>query len=94
MHKSKEICYNNPMSRKPLGSFRKEKGIMKYIIKASGMSCGHCINRVRSAMLALGAEIEKLELNDIVIEADTDEDTVRNAVEDLGFDVLSIEKAK
>ena len=45
-------------------------------------------------MLALGAEIEKLELNDIVIEADTDEDTVRNAVEDLGFDVLSIEKAK
>ena len=67
---------------------------MKYIIKASGMSCGHCISRVRSAMLALGAEIEKLELNDIVIEADTDEDTVRNAVEDLGFDVLSIEKAK
>ena len=67
---------------------------MKYIIKASGMSCGHCISRVKSSMLALGAEIEKLELNDIVIEADTDEDTVRNAVEALGFDVLSIEKAK
>ena len=82
------------MSRKPLGICRKEKGIMKYGIKAAGMSCGHCINRVRSAMLALGAEIEKLELNAIVIEADTDEDTVRNAVEDRGFGGRSIEKAK
>ena len=94
MYKSKEIWCDNPMSRNALVVVQKDEGIMKYIIKASGMSCGHCINRVKSAMLALGAEIEKLELNDIVIEADTDEDTVRNAVEDLGFDVLSIEKAK
>lgn len=67
---------------------------MKYTIKASGMSCSHCINRVRAAMLALGADIEKLELNDIIIDVDADENTVRNAVEDLGFDVLGIEKAE
>lgn len=63
---------------------------MKYAIKTEGMGCAHCIKRVSEAMDRLGAKIEKIELNDIVVELDKDEACVREAIEDLGFDVISI----
>lgn len=63
---------------------------MKYAIKTEGMGCAHCIKRVREAMESLDAKIEKLELNDIVVELDKDEACVKSAIEELGFDVISI----
>lgn len=63
---------------------------MKYEIKTDGMGCQHCIDRVTKAMNTLGAEIIKVELNDIVIRFSGSEAAVREAIEDLGFDVLSI----
>lgn len=63
---------------------------MKYEIKTDGMGCQHCIDRVTKAMNALGAEIIKVELNDIVIRFNGGEAAVREAIEDLGFDVLNI----
>lgn len=64
---------------------------MKYTIKTEGMGCAHCIKRVSETMNCLGAKIEKVELNDIVVELDKDEACVRDAIEELGFDVISID---
>ena len=66
---------------------------MKYVIKTEGMGCGHCISRVTAAMNALGAKIDKIELNYICVESNVEEAVIREAIEDLGFDVVSITRA-
>lgn len=65
---------------------------MIYSVKTEGMGCQHCIMRVTNAMNALGAKIIKMELNDFTIEYSGDPAAVREAVEDLGFDVKSVEE--
>lgn len=66
---------------------------MKYAIKTEGMGCAHCIKRVTDAMNALNAAPEKVELNDIVVDFDGEASELRTAIEDLGFDVVNLEKA-
>ena len=63
---------------------------MKYAITTKGMDCPHCIKRVTKAMTELGAEIGKVELNDIVVTTDRSEAELREAIEKLGFEVLSV----
>lgn len=63
---------------------------MKYAITTKGMGCPHCIKRVTKAMTELGAEIGKVELNDIAVTTDRSEAELREAIEKLGFEVLSV----
>lgn len=63
---------------------------MKYSIITKGMGCPHCIKRVTKAMTELGAEIGKVELNDIAVTTDKTENELREAIEKLGFEVLSV----
>ena len=63
---------------------------MKYSIITKGMGCPHCIKRVTKAMTELGAEIGKVELNDIAVTTDKSEKELREAIEKLGFEVLSV----
>ena len=63
---------------------------MKYAITTKGMGCPHCIKRVTKAMTELGAEIGKVELNDIVVTTDRSEAELLEAIEKLGFEVLSV----
>ncbi len=63
---------------------------MKYSIITKGMGCPHCIKRVTKAMTELGAEIGKVELNDVVVTTDRTEGELREAIEKLGFEVLSV----
>ena len=63
---------------------------MKYAITTKGMGCPHCIKRVTKAMTELGAEIGKVELNDVVVTTDRTEGELREAIEKLGFEVLSV----
>lgn len=63
---------------------------MKYSIVTKGMGCPHCIMRVTKAMQKLGAEIGKVELNDIAVESDKSEAEIRAAIESLGFEVVSV----
>ena len=63
---------------------------MKYSIITKGMGCPHCIKKVTRAMEELGANIEKVELNDIAVETDKAEADIRAAIEALGFEVISI----
>ena len=63
---------------------------MKYSIITKGMGCPHCIKKVTKAMENLGANIEKVELNDITVESEKSEADIRAAIEALGFEVISI----
>ncbi len=65
---------------------------MIYRVKTEGMGCQHCIMRVTNAMNALGAEIKSMELNDFAVDFNGDPAAIREAVEDLGFDVVSLEE--
>lgn len=68
---------------------------MKKIIKIEGMHCSHCLTRVTNALAALGLKANAtLPEGAATVEgADIDDAKLREAVEDLGFDVISIENA-
>ena len=63
---------------------------MKTIV-ISGMHCQHCVARVEKALKELG-ENPKIDLkNGIAVVDGTNSDAdLKNAVEDLGFDVVEI----
>ena len=63
---------------------------MKYSIITKGMGCPHCIKKVTKAMEELGAQIEKVELNDIAVYSDKSEAGIRAAIEAKGFEVVSV----
>ncbi len=63
---------------------------MKYSIITRGMGCPHCIKKVTKAMEELGAQIEKVELNDIAVYSDKSEADIRAAIEAKGFEVVSV----
>ena len=63
---------------------------MKYSIITRGMGCPHCIRKVTKAMEELGAQIEKVELNDIAVYSDKSEADIRAAIDAKGFEVVSV----
>ncbi len=65
---------------------------MKYHIVLSGMGCERCIRRVTDAMNSLGAEIISILLNDVTVVFNGDVAVLCEALEDLGFDIVSSEK--
>ena len=62
-------------------------------IKIEGMHCEHCSGRVKKALTALGLNVT-VELNTGIAAVDganiPADDVLREAVEDLGFDVAEI----
>lgn len=63
-------------------------------IKIEGMHCSHCTARVENALKALGLTVSvNLESGTATVDgANIPEDAIlRETVEDLGFDVISIE---
>lgn len=69
---------------------------MKKTIRIEGMSCGHCSARVTKALEALegiSAVTVDLEAGTAVIEAAdaVSEAALREAIDDAGYDVLSVE---
>ena len=68
---------------------------MKKTIKIEGMTCGHCVESVDTALNALKGISEvkvDLEGNKATVEAENvDDKTIKEAIEDIGFDVVGIE---
>ena len=64
---------------------------MEYRVLTEGMGCPRCIAKVTKAVNSLGAEIKNMELNDFTLSFGGDPETVRKAIEELGFKVVSIE---
>ncbi|MBL4934109.1 MULTISPECIES: heavy-metal-associated domain-containing protein [Clostridium] len=65
---------------------------MKKII-IEGMSCEHCKARVEKSLIELDgitAAIVDLDTKTATIEGDASEDAIRDAIDDAGYDVVSI----
>lgn len=66
---------------------------MKKII-INGMSCGHCVNHVKEALMEIqGVEEVKvdLETKTAEISGDVADSVIKEAIEEVGYEVVSIE---
>ncbi|MEL1134685.1 cation transporter [Desulfitobacterium sp. THU1] len=71
---------------------------MKKKVSIEGMSCGHCVNHTREALSELNGvtQVEvSLEGKYAIVEAceDVSDDTIKAAVEEVGYEVVGIEEA-
>jgi copper chaperone CopZ len=67
---------------------------MKKTIKIEGMMCGHCTGRVETTLKELGATVieTSVEKKHAIIDVDNiSDDKLKEAIEDVGYDVLSID---
>lgn len=66
--------------------------LKKIIIK--GMSCSHCLNHVRQALSEL-KDSQKVEVNleqkYAIVETSSNDEEIKEKIEDQGYDVISIE---
>ena len=66
--------------------------LKKIIIK--GMSCSHCVNHVRQALSEL-KDSQKVEVNldqkYAIVETSSNDEEIKEKIEDQGYDVISIE---
>ena len=66
--------------------------LKKIIIK--GMSCSHCVNHVREALSEL-KDSQKFEVNleqkYAIVETSSNDEEIKEKIEDQGYDVISIE---
>lgn len=57
-----------------------------------GMTCGHCVSRVKNALTKLpGLTVEQVKVGAVTVaydEAVTDASVIAQAIEDAGYDVL------
>lgn len=65
-------------------------------LHVEGMSCDHCVKSVQEALEYIGAQA-RVSLSENRVEADFDEsrlnvNALKSAIEDQGYDVLSIEE--
>lgn len=62
-------------------------------IYISGMNCGHCESKVRSALEEIGGKdiIVDLDLKIVTCEIDKSDEEIIEAIADYGFDVDNIE---
>lgn len=66
---------------------------MKKIIEIEGMSCNHCVAHVKEALENIN-KVNVLEVNlenkNAIVETEVDNDILKNAIEEEGYDVVSI----
>ena len=63
---------------------------MKYTVAIEGMGCEKCVMKVKNALASIGAAEENVQIGSAVCEFSGDEESLRSAIEDAGFDVLSV----
>ena len=69
---------------------------IKKTIFIEGMSCGHCSKRVEVALKSVnGVKSVKVSLEekkvDIILKNDVDNNVLKNAVENVGFEVVNVQ---
>lgn len=71
---------------------------MKKIIKIEGMSCGHCQAKAEGALNAINGVEAKVDLKKktatVNFTSDIEDSVFKNAIADVGFEVVSIEEKK
>ena len=66
---------------------------MKRKIQIEGMSCNHCVAHVKEALEELAGikDVEvRLEEKCAIISGDAEEEVIKEAIDDAGYDVMSI----
>lgn len=66
---------------------------MKKVISIEGMSCEHCVKSVTGALEAIEGVnnvVVSLDDNTATVETDVDNEILKNAIEDEGYDVVDI----
>jgi len=63
-----------------------------YKIMIEGMGCMKCVQSVTAALEAIDAEVKSCGIGTAEVIFDGDAEDLKNAVEDRGFDVASIEE--
>lgn len=61
------------------------------LMKIEGMGCMHCVAKVKKAMEDLGATVKSCEIGTCEIEGVNDVDRIRDAIEGVGFELISAE---
>ncbi len=74
--------------------FAKKK---KLTVKIEGMGCQHCVTKIENALKEMD-EIEKAKVSlekkeaEVTLEKEIDPNKIKKAVEELGYEVVSIEE--
>ena len=55
-----------------------------------GMGCMHCVAKVTAALKEIGAEVENVEIGSARIAPYADTDKLKAAIENAGFELVSI----
>lgn len=64
----------------------------KLILEIDGMSCANCVRHVEAALLDVdGVDVLEVEVGRAVVDTEVDEDTLRDALEEVGYELVSIE---
>ncbi|HAT4309315.1 TPA: heavy-metal-associated domain-containing protein [Clostridium perfringens] len=64
----------------------------KLILEIDGMSCSNCVRHVEAALLDVdGVDVLEVEVGKAVVDTEVDEDTLRDALEEVGYELVSIE---
>lgn len=67
---------------------------MKKTLEISGMSCGHCVHAVKSALEALeGVRVEDVQMGSAIVDVDdsVQESVLRDAIDEEGYPVISVQ---
>ena len=71
---------------------KEEENTMKKTVKIDGMMCPRCVAHVKKALDGIGVEAEViLEKNCAIVDAAADNDAIKAAITDAGYDVVGIE---
>lgn len=62
------------------------------LIQIEGMGCMHCVAKVKKAMEEIGASVTSCEIGTCEIESFADQAKIREAIENAGFEVISIKE--
>ena len=64
----------------------------KLILEIDGMSCSNCVRHVEAALLDVDVvDVLEVEVGRAVVDTEVDEDTLRDALEEVGYELVSIE---
>ena len=61
------------------------------LLKIKGMGCMHCVAKVKKTMEELVATVKSCEIGACEIENAPDADRIKEAIESIGFELISIE---